>query len=59
MIYENNTGAISSACKQKRTNPIEIKYHFVQELVECEMIYRQYCPTSTMLADVMTVEAGL
>ena len=37
-----------------RSKHIDIKYHFVREVVENEMIKLKYCPTKEMIADILT-----
>jgi len=37
-----------------RTKHIDIQFHFVREPVGDEKIYLEYCPSSDMIADVMT-----
>ena len=57
LIYEDNQGAISMAKNpvfHKRTKHIQIRYHFVREAVEDEVITLEYCRTSEMLADSFT-----
>ena len=37
-----------------RSKHIDIKYHFVRELVENKTIKLKYCPTKEMIADFLT-----
>ena len=57
MISEDNQGAIALAGNpgnHPRTKHISIKYHFIREAVEKNKIMFQYCPTTEMLADILT-----
>ena len=57
LIYEDNQGVISMAKNpvfHKRTKHIQIRYHFVREAVEDEVITLEYCRTSEILADSFT-----
>ena len=56
-MNEDNQGAISVAhnpVNHKRTNHIDIKFHYVREAVLNNVIELVYCPTKEMLADVFT-----
>lgn len=57
IINEDNQAAICLA-KNNRDHPktkhIDIKYHFVRDLIVNEEISVKYCPTSEMLADAFT-----
>jgi hypothetical protein len=56
-IFEDNQGCIAMAknpITHERTKHIDIKYHFVRELIEDKKIAIQYIPTEDMLADIMT-----
>jgi hypothetical protein len=57
MLFEDNQSSISlsnSAITNNRTKHIDIKYHFVRELVLLGAVRIVYCPTEIMLADVFT-----
>jgi hypothetical protein len=57
VLYEDNQGAIELARNPKhrgRSKHIDIRYHFVRELLQRNVISVVYCPTNEMLADVMT-----
>jgi len=57
MLLEDNQSAIAlsnSAITNNRTKHIDIKYHFVRELVLSAEVRIVYCPTEIMLADVFT-----
>ena len=56
-IYEDNQGSIALAKNpefHKRTEHIDIRYHFVREKVEDGQVVLQYVSTLDMLADLMT-----
>ncbi len=56
-IYEDNQSAICMSKNPQfhgRCKHIDIKYHFVRDLVEKKTITVRYCPTSSMLADIFT-----
>ena len=57
VINEDNQSAICLAKNPKnhpKTKHIDIKYHYIRELVMSNQIEIQYCPTSDMLADIFT-----
>ena len=56
-IYEDNQGAIDLSHNPKhhnRVKHIDIAYHFARERVATKEIEVVYCPTDSMIADVMT-----
>ena len=56
-IYEDNQSAISISKNSQfhgRTKHVDIKFHFVRDLVENNVIEIIYCPTNEMLADPFT-----
>jgi len=56
-LYGDNQGALALARNPEyhaRTKHIDIQYHFIRELVQAEKVYLQYCPSSDMIADIMT-----
>ena len=57
IIHEDNQGAIAMSNNPKfhaRTQHIDIKYHFIRDKVEsCELLLK-YCPSSDMIADMLT-----
>ena len=57
IIHEDNQSAISignSNIISKKTKHIEIRYHFVKDLIDKCEIKLDYCPTEDMLADALT-----
>lgn len=56
-MYEDNQSAIKlvkNGKSRNRTKYIDVKYHFVTDLVKRKIIEIQYCPTDEMIADMMT-----
>ena len=56
-IYQDNQGSIAmskNAIVSRRTKHIDIKYHYVREMVEAGHIKLEYLPTSEMIADCLT-----
>ena len=61
VIKEDNQAAIcisSNECDHSRTKHIDIKFHYVRELVLNKFIELLYCPTDKMLADIFTKGLG-
>ena len=57
VIHEDNQSAICIAQNTQyhgKTKHIDIKYHFVREKVSDRTVELRYCPTSDMLADMLT-----
>ena len=57
VVYEDNQGAMCLSRNPKdhsRTKHIDVKYHYVRENVEKEVIDVCYIPTADMLADTLT-----
>ena len=57
VVYEDNQGAMSLSKNPKdhsRTKHIDVKYHYVRESVENDIIGVVYCPTAEMTADTLT-----
>ena len=56
-LNEDNQGTIALSKNPKshaRTKHIDIKYHYVREVVEREEIELVYCSTDKMIADILT-----
>lgn len=56
-VKEDNQSCIKIAEKEKferNTKHIDTKFNFVKELVKSNKIVLQYCPTSEMVADILT-----
>lgn len=56
-LFEDNQSAIQMTKNPQfhgRTKHIEIKYHFIRELVSNKVVQLQYCPTEEMIADMLT-----
>ena len=57
VIKEDNQGAIALArnpIAHSRTKHIDIRFHFIREAQEEGIIDTVYCPTSEMVADLLT-----
>ena len=57
IIYVDNQTAMSIGnrdCKTKHTKHVEVKYHMIQDMVERNEVRLIYCPTSLMVADILT-----
>ena len=57
VIYEDNQSTICLAknpAVHGRTKHIDIKYHFIRDLVEAGKIKLIYCATENMVADIFT-----
>ena len=57
LIKENNQGTIAvvnNLISHNRTKHIEIKFHYVREALEDNIIDLIYCPTEEMTADILT-----
>lgn len=57
LIYEDNQGCIAMAKNhmiQERTKHIDIRHHFLRELVAGKVVKVLYCETDKMLADILT-----
>jgi transposase InsO family protein len=56
-IYEDNQSAIKlikTGESKNKTKHIDVKYHFVTDLEKKKIIKIRYCPTTEMIADMMT-----
>ena len=56
-IREDNQGAIAIAknpVSHSRTKHIDIKYHFIRDVVINKTVVLEYCGTEDMLADILT-----
>ncbi|MEO0684489.1 MAG: Ty1/Copia family ribonuclease HI, partial [Cyanobacteria bacterium J06649_11] len=56
-LYEDNQGAIGLSKNPKlnsRTKHIDIKFHYVREAVETNIVNVKYCLTENMTADIFT-----
>jgi len=56
-IMEDNQGAIAIArnsIAHARTKHIDIRFHYVREVIEEGIIEIEYCPTEVMIADLLT-----
>ena len=56
-VMEDNQSCIAMAKNPQyhgKSKHIDIKYHFVRDLVGDKMIKLKYCPTKEMVADILT-----
>lgn len=56
-VFEDNQSCIkmvNSERIERRSKHIETRYFFVRDLQQKQMINVRYCPTETMLADLLT-----
>ena len=57
IVYEDNQGCIAIATNpvhHSRTKHIDVKYHYIRQCVEREVIKLEYLPTNNMIADIFT-----
>ncbi len=57
VVMEDNQGTIVIAKNpvgHARTKHIDIRYHYVREVIQEGVITLEYCPTETMTADLLT-----
>jgi hypothetical protein len=56
-LLTDNSACISISkdpCLHSRTKHLDLRYHFIREKVEEESLLVEYCPTQSMVADIMT-----
>ena len=57
-MLEDNIGCMALATNPMTTGKskhIDVRYHFIREVVKSKaVVVREYCPTTDMLADVLT-----
>lgn len=58
VIFEDNQGAIdlskNAAINHQRAKHIDIKHHFIRDLVEAHQVELRHCATDAMIADTLT-----
>ena len=59
VIFEDNQSTISlsnSLCSisNSRLKHVEIKFHYVKDIIKRNIVKLQYCPTNEMIGDVFT-----
>ena len=57
IIYDDSQAAVAMTQNPEyhgRAKHIDIKYHYIQEQVEKNVVTLKYCPTNNMVADVLT-----
>lgn len=61
VLHEDNQGALKlmeSGVFNKRTKHIDVRYKFIIEKIEENLISLKYCPTAEQLADLLTKPLG-
>ncbi len=56
-MLEDNIGCMALATNPMttgKTKHIDIRYHFIREVVKSKAVTLEYCPTTDMLADILT-----
>jgi hypothetical protein len=56
-MLEDNNGCMTlsmNATTPGNTKHIDIRHHFIRELVKSKVVVMEYCPTSEMIADALT-----
>jgi hypothetical protein len=60
LIFEDNQGTIALAknpVHHQRSKHIDVRYHFIRSELKNGKIVIEYCPTDSMVADIMTKAA--
>jgi len=61
IILEDNQSCIKTASDvvhSNRSKHIDVRYHFIRQLVESRKLEIHYCPTEYMVADILTKSLG-
>lgn len=61
IMYEDNQSAIKlvkNGESKNKTKYVDVKYHFVTDLIKKNIVEIQYCPTEDMVADMITKPLG-
>lgn len=61
IIFQDNQSTIFLAknnALKRRTKHIDLRYHFIRELIENRIVELQYCETGEMTADILTKALG-
>ena len=61
LIYEDNQGCMAMAANpvgHRRMKHIDIRYHYLREVVQKGQVKLKYCPTAKMTADILTKALG-
>jgi hypothetical protein len=62
IIHEDNQGCIAISSNNRtdsRTKHIDVKYHFVRDMIQAKEIAVKYISTENMLADFLTKPSAL
>ena len=57
IVYSNNSSAIDTSknpVQHSKTKHIEIRYHFIRDLVKRKIVCLEYIPTERQNADIFT-----
>jgi len=57
ILHQDNQGAIflqKNNSNKQRTKHIDVRYHFIRQAIQERRAETRYCPTETMIADVLT-----
>ena len=60
VIFEDNQGAIAlykNPVNRQRLKHIDVRYHFIRTMQNTGKVLIKYCPTTDMVADLMTKAA--
>jgi len=60
IIFGDNQGAIAlskNPVNRQRSKHIDVRYHFIRAEINSGKVVVEYCPTTDMVADVMTKPA--
>lgn len=61
LIFEDNNGSISLALNPEhhnRTKHIDVRYHYIRQLIENHQVELAWCDTNAMIADILTKPLG-
>jgi len=61
-LYSDNTSCITLAkdpIAHGRTKHIEVRYHYIRQLVAYKKLFIEYISTEEMLADILTKPLGI
>ena len=61
LMYVDNQAAIAlahNASVNRRNKHIDVRYHFIRQVVQDNLIELEYCPTDEMVADMLTKALG-
>lgn len=53
-IFDDNKGCLSVSSNNRTDSHIDVKYHYVRQLIRSNQISVEYVPTKDMIADILT-----